>query len=239
MQRRKNLLKYPRCRDCRFCGPSKRCLDPVIKSGRCGDWVWYLRGSKQCRRRYAWPKDPRTVAQLLNRGRFRTSSKRYHRVLTGEQQDAYIAAGAKLRSRPRLGQSAPLTGQQYWMRKDATQAKVAVKIKSLNTMPQVLQPQSVARSTSGTHRGISRVSPEQHRLNAGPVRGGRGVRKGLERRLKRKVPASQALQHQRVTGLRRGRCRSNGRVTPSREGRRSRGSSLLRGLRTRRGILAH
>jgi hypothetical protein len=54
-------------------------------------------------------------------------------LLTDEQQDACIAAGAKVRSRPRLGQSGPLTGQQYWMRKDATQANVGVKTRSLKT----------------------------------------------------------------------------------------------------------
>jgi hypothetical protein len=222
MQRSKNSHQSRQCRDCRFCGPSKRCLDPAIKSGRCGDWVWYIRGGKQCRRRYAWPKDPRTVAQLLSRGRFRAASKRYNRVLTDEQQDACIAAGAKVRSRPRLGQSGPLTGQQYWVRRDAAQENAAVKIKSLKTIPQVLQPQRVTRSTSGIHRGISGVSLEQRRLKARPARNGRGGRKNVERRMKKEEPAPQVLQNPRVTGTRRGPCRRPAGVTPSRAGRHSR-----------------
>jgi hypothetical protein len=234
MQRRKNSHQNRRCRDCRFCGPSKRCLDLAIRSGRCGDWVWYVRGSKQCRRRYARPKDPRTVAQLLNRGRFRTASKRYHRVLTDEQQDACIAAGAKARSRPRLGQSGPLTGQQYWIRKDATQANAGVKIKSLKTMPQVLQPQRVTQSTSGIQRGMSRVSPEQRRLKARPADNNecRGQKEGCRKQEAR--AASKALQNQSVTGSGRGQCRRTAGVRPVRVGLHSGGSSLLRGLRARR-----
>src|ERR1035437_5253666 len=198
MQRRKNLLKYPRCRDCRFCGPSKRCLDPVIKSGRCGDWVWYMRGSKQCRRRYARPKDPRTVAQLLNRGRFRTASKRYHRVLTDEQRSACIAAGAKVRSRPRLSQSGPLTGQQYWVQKDSAHAKVKVKASKAKTAPQLLQPQRVARSTSGLHRSPSTVSPDSRRLGTQHAGHGHAGRECLERRLEKEAASSQAAQNQKV-----------------------------------------
>ena len=44
-------------------------------SGRCGDWIWYLRGGKQCRRRYARPRDPGTLAQLLCRARLSTASR--------------------------------------------------------------------------------------------------------------------------------------------------------------------
>ena len=48
-------------------------------------------------------------------------------MLAEEEQNACIAVGAKLRSRPRLNQSGPLTGQQYWVRKDSAHAKVKVK----------------------------------------------------------------------------------------------------------------
>jgi hypothetical protein len=87
----------------------------------------YMRGSKQCRRRYARPMDLRTVAQLLCRARFTGASRRYSRLLTDAQQDACIAAGSKVQSRPRLGQSGPLTGQQYWVHKDATQENATGK----------------------------------------------------------------------------------------------------------------
>ena len=104
------------CSPCTWCGPSGECLQPVIKSGRCGDWVWYIRGSKQCRRRWAKPKDPKTPAQLRCRARLAAASKDYSKALTDEQQRACIAAGAKLRTRPRLAQSGPLTGQLHWVR---------------------------------------------------------------------------------------------------------------------------
>jgi hypothetical protein len=34
------------------------------KSGRWGQWVYYLRSKKQCRRRYVRPHDPPTPGQL-------------------------------------------------------------------------------------------------------------------------------------------------------------------------------
>lgn len=46
------------------------------------------------------------------------ASKEYSYALAEEERDARIAAGAKLRSRPRLGQSGPLTGAQYSIRKE-------------------------------------------------------------------------------------------------------------------------
>ena len=43
----------------------------IPKSGRLGKWVFYMRGRKQCRRRWVQPKDPRTPGQLESRGAFR------------------------------------------------------------------------------------------------------------------------------------------------------------------------
>ena len=100
---RRAARKKRRCRRCPFCAPSGRCLDRTLKSGRCGDWIWFVRYGKRCRRPYARPTDPRTLAQLRSRGCLSAASKIYSRWLTDEQQDACIAAGAKLRTRPRLG----------------------------------------------------------------------------------------------------------------------------------------
>ena len=105
------------CRLCKWCGRWGECLENTIKSGRCGDWVWYMRGSKQCRRRWAMPMDPQTPAQQYWRALLGTASREYNQALTDAQQDACIAAGAKLETRPRLDQSGPHTGQQYWVRK--------------------------------------------------------------------------------------------------------------------------
>jgi hypothetical protein len=188
------------CRRCPLRPPSGRCLNPVLRSGRCGDWIWYMRGGKQCRRRYTRPRDPGTLAQLLCRARLSTSSRRYSRSLTDEEQAACIAAGAKLRSRSRLDQSGPLTGQQYWVRKDAIHAKVNVKPTKAKTDRQVLQPQRVTRSTSGLHRSPSRVSPGSRRLGAVHARKVRAGSGPVERWLKKPAPPSHVLRKQKVTG---------------------------------------
>jgi hypothetical protein len=188
------------CRRCPLRASSGRCLNPTLRSGRCGDWIWYMRGGKQCRRCYARPRDPATLAQLLSRARFGAVSRRYGRMLAEEEQDACIAAGAKLRSRSRLNQSGPLTGQQYWVRKDSAHAKVKVKPTKAKTAMQVLKPQRVVRSTSGTHRGLSRVSPELHRLGALRARKGRGGNGLVGRRLKKPAPPSHMLRNRKVAG---------------------------------------
>jgi hypothetical protein len=151
------------CRRCPLRAPSGRCLNPVLRSGRCGDWIWYVRGGKQHRRRYAHPKDPCTVAQLLCRARLRTASRRYSRSLTQEERAACIAAGAKLRSRSRHAQRGPLTGQQYWVRQDSAQARVNVKPTKAKTASQVPQPQRDTRSTSDIHRIYTGYTPSRCR----------------------------------------------------------------------------
>src|SRR5512146_465634 len=92
---------------------------PVRYSGRSGEWVYYVRGKKQCRRRYVRPRDPRTPAQLRVRAAFGAASRFWSHTLelTEAQRDAWEAAANKRQSRPRLGQSGPLTGQQYFMAK--------------------------------------------------------------------------------------------------------------------------
>jgi len=178
-----------RCRRCPFFAHSGRCLDRTIKSGRCGDWVWYVRGGKQCRLRYARPRDPGTLAQLRSRGRLSAASRKYSHWLTDGQQDACIAAGAKLRSRPRLGQWGPLTGQQYLVRKEYARPKSQSKVTKTKSVPQTPQPQKVTQSTWEPRRGASGVAPEQRRR-----------RQRVDCRRKKAKPSSQALQNQRVTG---------------------------------------
>jgi hypothetical protein len=214
MQRRRNSRPSRQCRGCPFWAPPARCLDPSIRSGWCGDWIWYMRYGKPCRRRYASPKDPRTAAQLLSRARFTRASRRYSRFLTEEQRAACIAAGAKVWSRPRLGQSGSLTGQQYWMHKDGARVNASVKSKNTGIAIQVPRPQHVTRSTSGLHLGATVLSPEQRRLKA--------------------RAASGALQNQRAAGSARMRRLRPVGLTPLRAGRRAGRSLLLRGLRARR-----
>ncbi len=49
------------------------------------------------------------------------ASKAYNELLSDEQLDACIAAGAKRRTRTRLGQSGPETGQQCWVGKECSE----------------------------------------------------------------------------------------------------------------------
>jgi hypothetical protein len=88
-------LKTPNTRGCRRCpfrAPSRRCLDPAIKSGRCDDWVWYLWRNQQRRHVYFKPADPRTSKQRRWRARFGAVSRKYSKSLTDEQQDAFGSA---------------------------------------------------------------------------------------------------------------------------------------------------
>lgn len=50
-------------------------LSEPLRSGRRGQWVYYMRGNKQCRRRYVCPRDPRTPGQLRSRQTFGAASK--------------------------------------------------------------------------------------------------------------------------------------------------------------------
>ena len=92
-------------------------LPDVPKSGRQGDWIYYVRGNRQLRRPYKKPRDPRTPAQLRCRAAFGKAVKAWSQSqgMTQDDQRAWIAVAGKVRSRPRLAQSGPLTGQQYFI----------------------------------------------------------------------------------------------------------------------------
>ena len=221
MPRRKHSRRRIRCRDCPFHGPSNRCLNTAIKSGLCGDWVWYMRGRKQCRRHYTRPKDPHTLAQAGSRGRLTAASRKYSESLTDKQREACIAAGAKVQSRPRLGQSGPLTGQQYWIRRDYARQNVQSKVTKLVNALQMPQPQALAKSTWGTHRGIPGVSPEQRRIDKGAASNAEGRRKKAEGKNRKARAGSEVLHLQRLSGIRRGQRPRPAGVRPSRPGRNS------------------
>ncbi len=131
-----------------------RCLDITARrSGRCGDWVWYWRSGKQRRRLWVKPKDPRTPAQLRARAVLTAASRNYSAVLTDEQQDACIAAGAKLQTRRRMGDSGPFTGHQYYVRQQCA------GINHKEAVAQLAQSEAVTRSTWGPHRHDTVVTP--------------------------------------------------------------------------------
>jgi hypothetical protein len=224
MKRLKTLNNRGCCR-CPFRAPSGRCLDPAIKSGRCGDWVWYLWRNQQRRHVYFKPADPATSKQRRWRARFRAASRKYSKLLTDEQQDACIAAGAKLPCRPRLGPSGYLTGQQYLIRKEYAakeeprlrRAKLTAEVPQLQIVTetpksQALQPQRLTRSTSGTRRGLSGTSPGGRCRNTGRAGEDKGRRKSEECRKQKVKAASEVQRPQRVMRPTRGRNRSTPRA---------------------------
>ena len=150
------------CRRCPFCAPSGRCLDRTIRSGRCGDWIWFVRYGKQTRRLYIRPHDPRTPAQLRSRARLGAASRKYSYSLTQKQQLSCIAAGAKLRSRPRLRQSGPLTGQRYSIRRQYALQKAHRNGIRTATAPQVPRPQALKGTTWEPYRDSAVVAPDRH-----------------------------------------------------------------------------
>ena len=205
------LPRRPRCRDCRFRAPTGACLDPVLTSGRCGDYVRYVLGNKQLRRLYVKPSNPRTSRQQRWRARFGAASSKYSHSLTDERRDARIAAGAKLRSQPRLGQSGPLTGQQYSIRSEfganpnsrLQQPEGTAKVPQLQRVTrkyksQVPQPQRFMRPTPDPRRGMSGTLPGHSRRSTG--RGSRdiGSRKNSELRRRNVQPRAAVRQPQRV-----------------------------------------
>ena len=76
-----------------------------------------MRGNKQCRRRWVKPRDPRTPTQLRYRAALVAAAKAWSdgQFMTEEDRLAWCAAAKKVRSRPRLTQSGPLTGQLYFV----------------------------------------------------------------------------------------------------------------------------
>ena len=240
-------------------------LDRVLKSGRCGDWVWFvLRGNKQFRRRWVKPADPRSLRQRRWRNRLSAASKRYSHSLTENQRDACITAGAKRRSRPRLGQSGALTGQQYSVGKECaayareeackvtmTRAKVPRPqglAKAL--LSQVPKHQRVARGTWEPHRGIARVSPGHRQRDKGHGRKDEGRRKNVECRRRRRETALRVRQDRTNTLSAGERYRSvartkpqptaaNARNSPSVGGRASWPARRIKALRRRPACLPH
>ena len=159
-----------RCLRCPFCAPSGKCLDTTLRSGRCGDWIWYVRNGKQFRRLWSRPRDPRTPLQLLWRARLGAASQRYSHGLTEGQRDACIAAGARLQSRPRLFQSGPLTGQQYAVHQECA-TKAAAGARSVGPIAKPLQTQGISASTWEHCRSATIALPWQcHRRTAHPGR---------------------------------------------------------------------
>jgi hypothetical protein len=192
----------PRCGQCPFCSPSGGCLDAALKSGRCGSWIWFVRGGKQLRRRYVRPRDPATLAQLRSRDRLSVTSWKYSALLTDEQQDACIAAGAKVQSRPRLDQSGTLTGQQFHVHREYARDKAKSKVTKVQIASQLTQPQQVTRTSWDTRRGHAGVTPRSRRPDAPPAGKLQRKKKPVAARIKQELPPSRVRQNQMLLTMR-------------------------------------
>ena len=207
--RKAHLPRRRSCLRCPLRAPSGKCLAPGLKSGRCGDWVCYMRDGKQQRHLYVKPKDPRTPRQRLWRARFSAASKKYSHSLTEEQRQACIAAGAKLQSRPRLGQSGPLTGQQYSIRREYAakawegerprEPKLKESIQTAQKAQKGLQTKGISLSTSDPRRGSSGVPPGQRRGDTRRPTKREGARKNKEGGRWKAMAAPELLQPHRLT----------------------------------------
>jgi len=127
-------------------------LPDVPKSGRQGAWIYYWRGGKQLRRPYIRPKDPRTPAQLRCRAAFGTAVKAWSQSqgMTQDNQRAWIGAAEKVRSRPRLAQSGPLTGQQYFISVNCPRIREGLPMLSQPPAAKALGPRLRRKSAQPT-----------------------------------------------------------------------------------------
>jgi hypothetical protein len=103
-------------------------------SGKSGPFVYYMRKGRQCWRRDVPNRDPRTFRQLRARAAFAAASRFWSQngPLTEEQRAAWYGEGAKTQSRPRLGQTGTLTGQQRFIGRNST--------KTQRRIPMLLDP---------------------------------------------------------------------------------------------------
>ena len=100
-----------------------RILD-IPKSGRCGKFVYYMRGGRLCWRRYVVPRYVRTPARRRTRRSFGKISRAWSHVLAEEQRRAWLFAGTKVKSHPRLWQSGRLTGEMLFQAINSARAQI-------------------------------------------------------------------------------------------------------------------
>ena len=95
-------------------------------SGRRGKHVFYMRGRKLFRRLYVVPRNVRTPARRRARGAFGGICKAWSQVLTEQQRQAWMVAAAKVKSRPRLWQRGPLTGEMHFQGINSARARIGL-----------------------------------------------------------------------------------------------------------------
>lgn len=93
----------------------------IPQSGKIGNQVAMPGRYGQVRRIWVAPANPRSPDQLTIRGNLAASARGFD-ALTPAQQTAWRSAAATVTSKPRLGQSGPLTGLQLFTKINCTLA---------------------------------------------------------------------------------------------------------------------
>jgi hypothetical protein len=127
-------------------------LPDVPKSGRFGAWIYYMRRGKQVRRPYVKPRDPRTPAQLRCRAGFAAATKAWSQSqgMTLEDLEAWRTAGKQVRSKTRLAQSGPLSGQLYFVAVNSARAREGLEMLRLPPAEKARGPRVRRKSAQPT-----------------------------------------------------------------------------------------
>ena len=129
-----------------------------------------MRKGRLCRRRYVRPKDPRTPKQLRARAVLGAASKAWSSSewFTEIQRQRLRAVGANVQSRPRLAQSRPLTGQQFFVGKSCARGRLGREIRRL------LAGGMIQSQAAKTQRGRAKGSIQHSDFRKGKAAGQRG-----------------------------------------------------------------
>jgi hypothetical protein len=100
----------------------------IPMSGRRAKHVFYMRGRTLCRRLYVVPRNVRTPARRRARGAFGGISEAWSQVLTEDQRQVWMVAAAKVKSRPRLWQRGPLTGEMHFQGINSARARIGLEM---------------------------------------------------------------------------------------------------------------
>ncbi len=180
--------------------------ETALLSGRFGDYVYFVRNGKQFRRRYVVPTDRRTPGQLRTRATFGAAAKYWSHSdqLTDQERQAWETAANQVQSRPRLEQSGPLTGQQYFVgcackgQFGMRNADCGMKrLAQAQAGPQAARGQGLRRTTPEPRHGIARPT-----CGPGPAVGGT-TRRGRQTLSIATRPRAGAGREQRIRIRRR------------------------------------
>jgi hypothetical protein len=171
--------------------------DGSFKSGRMGEFVYYMYKGRLRWHRYVVPRDPCTVSQQRARAAFGTASKAWSEngPLTEEQRHDWYAEGAKVECLPRLGCSGRRTGQLHFVGCNSVKKRYGLalllnppegerknqecRMQKPGSTARVQQQQGFEQTTTGTRgvrdtfassqRPVARTAGEKYERPVGPA----------------------------------------------------------------------